>query len=208
MRYFANPTTPSVRDAQAAGRLGVIETPLQQNRPVPGAAWIADNGCYGKGFRETRWWGWLRQQAGRRGCVFATAPDVVGDAAATLRRSAPWLPRLRELGYAAAFVGQDGLEDLTVPWDDFDCLFLGGTTTWKVSPEAAELADEARARGKWLHMGRVNSIVRLRYASWLHCDSVDGTYITYGPDINLPRLLRFLDVVDSQPRLFDRGDVG
>ena len=41
----------------------------------------------------------------------------VGDAAATLTRSAPMLPRIRALGYPAALVAQDGLEHLAVPWD-------------------------------------------------------------------------------------------
>ena len=30
-------------------------------------------------------------------------------------------------------------------------------------------------RGKWVHMGRVNSTRRIRYAASIGCDSVDGT---------------------------------
>jgi hypothetical protein len=58
--------------------------------------------------------------------LFATAPDILADAAATLRRSARMLDWIRYSGYPAALVAQDGLEDLTIPWDTFDTLFLGG----------------------------------------------------------------------------------
>ena len=58
-------------------------------------------------------------------CLFATAPDVVGDAQATLRR-AYMLGWIRYAGLPAALVAQDGLEHLAIPWDDFDALFLGG----------------------------------------------------------------------------------
>jgi hypothetical protein len=37
--------------------------------------------------------------------------------------------------------------------------------------------------------GGIDSTVIL--ASW-GCDSVDGTYLTFGPRINLPKLLRWL----------------
>jgi hypothetical protein len=33
---------------------------------------------------------------------------------------------------------------------------------------------------------------RLRYAATIGCDSVDGTYLAYGPSRNLPNLLGWL----------------
>lgn len=191
MRYFGNPSTPRVREAMGAGLIDCIETPKQGNRPVDGALWCADNGCFGKGYPgDAEWFAWLEANAYRAdSCVFAVAPDVVGDAAATLERSAPWLPRIRALGYPAALVAQDGLESRTVPWDAFDCLFIGGTTGWKLGRHARDLAGEARRRGKWVHMGRVNSERRFRYAQTIGCNSVDGTYLTYAPDINVHRVL-------------------
>ncbi len=50
-------------------------------------------------------------------------------------------------------------------------------------------------------MGRVNSRVRMGIAEWFGCDSVDGTYLAYGPDRNLRKLLRWLDELDDQPSL-------
>jgi hypothetical protein len=155
---------------------GGIDTPHQQNLRPAGVTWCADNGCFSARFQEEHWWSFLEKNAKDAGrCSFATAPDVVGDAAATLERSAPWLQPIRDLGYPVALVGQDGLEDLTVPWDDFDAFFIGGSTDWKLSEAAADLVAEARERGKWVHMGRVNSKKRLQYADGIGCNSADGT---------------------------------
>jgi hypothetical protein len=52
-------------------------------------------------------------------------------------------------------------------------------------------------------MGRVNSLKRLRYAEMIGCDSVDGTYLTFAPDENLPRLLGWLRDLDTQIPLWD-----
>lgn len=35
------------------------------------------------------------------------------------------------------------------------------------------------------------------------CDSVDGTYLTFGPDVNLPRLLGWLDGAEQAPQLWE-----
>jgi hypothetical protein len=182
-------------------RLGYIDTPAQGNRRPEGVAWCADNGCFGKGYPgDEKWLAWLTKNAhAAPDCLFATAPDVVGDAEATLARSAPFLPIIRELGYPAALVAQDGLEALPVPWETFDVLFIGGTTEWKLGQAAHALIRQAKERGKWVHMGRVNSERRYRYAHTIGCDSVDGTYLTFGPDINLPKLLAWSRVENQQP---------
>jgi hypothetical protein len=182
-----------------AGLLGFIATPKQGNRMIPGVEWCADNGCFGKGYPgDERWFAWLEaNQQYASECTFAVAPDVVTDAAATLTRSRPWLPRIRSLGYPAAFVAQNGQESLPVPWDEFDVLFIGGDTAWKLGPHARRLITEARARSKRVHMGRVNSERRYWYAHLIGCDSADGTYITYGPDINLPKALGWRAQLDA-----------
>lgn len=204
MLYFANPCNPRVVQAMASGLLGMIDQPNQNKvtgveaAHAAGAVWCADNGAFSDRFDEGRWWRFLQDNAHRAStCLFAVAPDVVGDAAATLARSAPWLQRIRDLGYPSAFVAQDGLEALPVPWDDFDVLFIGGSTEWKLGRHARTIAAEAKLRGKWVHMGRVNSGARWRYANHIGCDSADGTYLTFGPDANLPRLLHW-----TRPDLF------
>ena len=199
MRYYATASGSQVREAMRRGQLGQIITPATGNRVIPGVAWCADNAAYTGSYPgDDRYLAWLsRHTAHADRCAFAAAPDVVGDAAATLARSTPMLARIRAAGYPAALVAQDGLEHLSVPWDDFDVLFLGGSTGWKLGPAAADLAAEARARGLAVHCGRVNSLRRLRHAQAIGCHSVDGTHLAYGPDRALPELLRWLAVVNQ-----------
>ena len=120
--------------------------------------------------------------------MFVTAPDVVGDARETLRRFWEWRDELD--GLPIALVGQDGLED--PPWEAFQAFFVGGTTEWKLGQQAARLVQEANERGKWVHMGRVNSYERGRYARWLGCDSIDGTQFSWFRDAKLPSYLASL----------------
>jgi hypothetical protein len=159
VRYFATASGPKVREAMTTRILGQIVTPTAGNR-VADTDWIADNSVFsGQYPGDESYLAWLaaRQQHADR-CRFVVAPDVVGDAEATLALSAPMLPRIRALGFGVALVAQDGLEDLwPVPWGDFDCLFLGGTTEWKLGPAVRGLVAEAKEQGKWVHMGRVNS---------------------------------------------------
>lgn len=203
MLYLANPCGAAVIDAMHAQTIGYIDTPAQGNKRPPGVTWCADNGCFGKGYPgDEKWLAWLEKNAHAAGdCLFATAPDVVGDARATLARSAPFLPKIRALGYPAALVAQDGLEDLAVPWDEFDVLFIGGSTEWKLGAAVREIVRDAKARGKRVHMGRVNSQRRYRYAEAIGCDTVDGTFLVFGPDKNLGRLRAWLNDAETQPPL-------
>ena len=175
---------------------GFMRTPYMGNKEIRGVQWAADNGCYSsKGEREFNldaYLSWLKMQEIET-CLMATAPDKVGDAIETLHRSLPILKPIRDLGYPVAFVGQDRIEETIVPWDEFDVFFIGGTTDWKLGPIAKQYAIEARERGKWLHMGRVNSLKRYRYAMSIGCDSVDGTFLCFGPTKNLPRLFSWVE---------------
>lgn len=163
---------------------GWMLQPGKGNRPHGGRAWAADTGMFSRPERYTddgylRWLDGLRPYAAR--CLFACAPDAVGDAQRTLDLAAPMLPRLRAAGWPAALVAQDGLEALDVPWDDLDCLFTGGTTRWKLSEPAFALQRKAHDRGKWTHLGRTNSRRRLRAAVLGGYDSADGTHTVFEP---------------------------
>lgn len=74
---------------------------------------------------------------------------------------------------------------------------------WKLGAGARHLTTEAKRRGKWRHMGRVNSGERLRRADAMGCDSADGNYVRFGPDINLPKLLGWLRAVNDQGVLWE-----
>lgn len=164
------------------------------------AAYAADNGCFAQGdrFDMARYLCWLTTLTHKDRCLFAVAPDVVGDAAATWKRSRYVLPVLRALGFRAALVAQDGLDPRRLDWDAFDCLFVGGTTAYKLSESAYRAVAEAKARGKWCHMGRVNSLRRLRAAAMAGYDSADGTFLRRAPDINVPRMVVWFEAMRRQ----------
>jgi hypothetical protein len=201
---FLSPPTiaPAAVRAFRAGAIGILVTPAHGIRAgVLGYArhWAADNGCFAQGerFDADRWLAWL-DRLPRARCLFAVAPDVVGDAAATWRRSAPWLPRLRALGFPAAYVAQDGLDAGALDWDAFDALFVGGTTGYKLSEAAYAAVAEAKRRGKWCHMGRCNSRIRLRAAYAGGYDSADGTHMAFKPDVRTAQILRWLGEIEGQ----------
>jgi hypothetical protein len=121
---------------------------------------------------------------------------------ATWERSKDVLPLIRELGYKAALCAQDGIDKLDINWDSFDVFFVGGTDSFKLAESTYELAAEAKRRGKRIHMERVNSARRFRAANISRYDSVDGTFLCFGPDKNLPRLESWLNHADVQGRMF------
>ena len=180
-------------------------TKRMRNPPPSGQPWAADNGRYARPeeYTDAAFLAWLATMPAES-CLFATAPDVVGNAGATLALSAPMYRKIRELGYRPALVAQDGLERLSefIPWQDFDVLFIGGTTEWKLSEAAYALAAEAKRRGKWVHMGRVNSLRRMRIAEAMGCDSADGTVLKHDP--NRP-VASWSTRVNNEPSLWGEG---
>ncbi|MEJ7871737.1 MAG: hypothetical protein WKF67_05725 [Rubrobacteraceae bacterium] len=133
-------------------------------------------------------------------CLLVTAPDVFGDGAATLRMSLDVLPRIRALGFPAAFVAQPGVPEY--PWDDFDCLFMGGPDEFKQTVGQV-LLEEAKRRGKWCHIGRVNSTVRYLWAREQGYDSADGTHIAFCPTVNAKRVMSW--VTSARQEVFNFG---
>jgi len=205
MIYLVGNRVAGTQDLLNRQIIGLMNTPKNGYRIEPGWIWAADNGCFGNGYPgDDKWIAWLSKFTidQRAACLFATAPDIVGDAKATLERSAPWLPKIRALGYRAALVAQDGLTPDTTPWDTFDVLFIGGTTSWKLGPEVKDLISAARQRGKPVHVGRVNSQRRFLAFAALGCASVDGTFLGFGPEINTPKLLGWIRHHDTQSGLF------
>jgi hypothetical protein len=184
--------------------IGAIATPasLRLGRVSMFNSWAADNGCFSQGHAFSlsaylQWLGIMAPIAAR--CLFATAPDVVSDAAATWARSEPAFDKIRAAGFKVALVAQNGIEDLPIEWGRFDAIFIGGDTEWKLSGDAADVCREAKRRGKFVHMGRVNSMRRLEIAAQFGCDSVDGNFLGFGPDANMPKLLRWLETLSIQP---------
>ena len=207
LRYLTVPPARRWWPTVASAGLGVMLTPKSGARLELATAmpyFACDSGCYtlGARFDLDRYLRWLeRMVPARRTCLFAPAPDVVGDARATWARGRDVLPLIRALGYPAALVAQDGWEDGMVDWDAFDALFIGGTTAFKLAERTYALARRAQARGKHVHMGRVNARPRLLAAAAAGYDSADGTTMAYNTARYLPEVLGWLATLERQPAL-------
>lgn len=168
-----------------------------------GVEWAADNDAFN---------GWSVEAAaafeemldaieGLPGCRFVTSPDVVGEAGLTDLLYEEWAPRIMARGLPAAYVVQeDGCEyEPRFPgWGCVDALFIGcATDEEKLGPRVREFVAEAKRRGKWVHMGRVNSKRRMDYARAIGCDSVDGTKWVKWRKTHMENGLRF---VSGAPR--------
>lgn len=167
-----------------------------------GLPWAVDNDHFWRpdppAFRRL-----LAKVAGHPGCRFVACPDVVGDARATLAAFDAWESEVRASGQPVALVGQDGAEALDLPWGRIDALFVGGSTAWKESGAALSLTEEAKALGKWVHVGRVNTYRRLRKVhDWGTVDSVDGTCFSKWPDKYFPWFIRKLGQLQAQAVLW------
>lgn len=206
MQYLSGclPSNPEmVAMLQDAG-VGLMNQPNIGNsaESIRGWTWAADNGCFGSNWDPGRWVDYLERRRGEPGCLFAVVPDVVGDHLATVERWHEWWEIVAELGYRPAFVLQNGCTVASVPWGQCEAVFIGGDDTYKLSDTARTIVTEAKRRGVWVHMGRVNSYRRLRIAADMGCDSVDGTYLAFGPDVNTPRLVGWLKRLRTTPSLF------
>lgn len=183
--------------------IGVLLTPYSQRKlPSPQWTWAADNGCFGKTWERATWHNWLQNRQADPAPLFATVPDVVADHAGTIARWREYAPLVTSMGYRTAFVLQDGATTTNIPLADFDALFIGGSTKFKLSQEARTIVRHCKQHGKWVHMGRVNSKRRIQIAYEWGCDSVDGTYLAFSPDANTPRLVKMV-TAGTQPTLFN-----
>jgi hypothetical protein len=177
----------------------VDKLPLQPGR------WAMDNGAF-SGFDEGAFVRMLERFYGcTEGCLFVTVPDVVSDAASTLHLWPFWSRLIRGLGYPVAFVAQDGLTPEGVPWGELDVLFIGGSTHYKESLEVRSLCAYAKARGVWVHWGRVNSKRRYKLALEMGVDSIDGTGFSMYPDTNIPKAQAWETAIRSQPSLLSES---
>lgn len=152
-------------------------TPLTRfRRQNKRAKFAIDNGAFA-GFKAGEFKGLLlREKDAKELCRFVAVPDVVGSARRTLEVFDHWKYKLS--GWPLALVAQDGIEDLPIPWEQIAAIFIGGSTTFKLSDHAKHIIQAAKAIGKWVHVGRVNSFERWGKLEEAGCDSIDGTGIS------------------------------
>lgn len=195
--------------ARYAPQVGVLLTPNTGNGITwarrLGTWWACDNAAFG-GFDPERYRAMLRRimlklwrDSSASRPLWVTAPDVVADAKATLELFAAWRQELRGVyDLPLALVLQDGLEApelrAQIPWDDLAAVFIGGSTEWKLGAAARELAQEAKARGKLVHVGRVNTPGRMaEVAAWGCVDTIDGSSFSRFPDTLIPQALAWIE---------------
>jgi hypothetical protein len=151
-------------------------TPLTRRKPQrPEQNFAMDNGAFAnfsaQGFRNML----SRHSERKHLCRWVAVPDVVGDARRTLEVFRHWRCQPDLTGWPLAFVAQDGQEHLPIPWNQVDAIFIGGSTDWKMGSAAAACVKAAKAIGKWVHVGRINTPARYEYFRDLGADSCDGT---------------------------------
>lgn len=149
-----------------------LRTPLTRNR-LTERGYGLDNGCFTKFERKT--WYRMVNEARSREPVFVTLPDVVGSARRTLELFEIFAADT--IGLPRALVLQDGIGEFAIPWGELSAVFVGGSDQFKFSPECVHACKAARILGKWVHVGRVNTVKRLSAWSDL-ADSIDGSGIS------------------------------
>ena len=109
---------------------------------------------------------------------WVVVPDIVMGGTASLEMSKSWLPSLRKY-HRLLIPVQDGMTD-----DDIGPLlsrqvgvFVGGGTEFK-EQTMAHWAHLCRRHHAWCHVGRVNTIRRIRICAAAGVDSFDGTSAT------------------------------
>jgi hypothetical protein len=162
--------------AEIGCEVGQLLTPLTGFRlRDPDRPWAIDNGAFAK-FDANAFMSRLRRHEEHKAkCLFVVAPDVVASARRTLEVFAYWRPRLE--GWKVALACQDGQEDLPIPWEQIDAVFIGGSTNWKGSHHASAIVKAAKALAKHVHIGRINGPVRWKHFEDLGADTCDGSGI-------------------------------
>jgi hypothetical protein len=149
-----------------------------------GCKWMLDNGAFTKNYVFKKWvWFLTRMIPYRINCIGVVVPDEPYNAFATIRKFHQFRAVPEALGYKIAFTSQDGMTVDMVPWSLFDTLFVGGSDFHKRGYEAQLIGQEARRRGKWVHIGRVSSGSAI-IKHWLWADSFDGTTFCFDGGTN------------------------
>ena len=210
MRILVSGATATMRNLVERHRqhLGVLLTPQNGNRicslPLP---WACDNAAYSNPDDDKFWrlcmgsWDVTEYHPP----LWVAVPDVVGNHSETLRLFGIWCDYWRaELGcipWRLAFVLQDGCRPGDVPWDEIKTVFVGGTTGFKLR-KTGDLIAEAKQRGKLVHIGRVNTLRRIKFAHDVGADTVDGTAFSMFPATYIGRACRYLESLEQSPTLF------
>jgi hypothetical protein len=130
--------------------------------------WALDNDCFNGDFNKLIFDSFLSKNITKKeNCLFIVMPDIVGNPIKTKQQWDIYAPDYEE--WPRAFVAQDGQESMDYP-KGFDCLFIGGTTEWKMSRKAIQCIDWAMEHRKHIHIGRINT-----YKRYCHFADLEGS---------------------------------
>jgi len=185
------------------GRVGWLIGPSAESKTKlrPWVPFACDNDAFAAWQNGTPWneglyfkfLDWVATQAQEP--MWVAVPDVVTDREATLENWGKYAPRCRAYGYPLAFVMQDGMAADDVP-PDADLIFVGGSYRWKWR----NLEWICRTFSR-VHVGRVNTLGKLRRSHELGVESVDGTGWFRRPEADFRKLELFLSGAPD-PQLF------
>ena len=158
-----------------------------------GFPYALDNGAWtafqqGKPFDESRFVRALLKMG--RESDWVVVPDIVSGGSSSLELSLSWLPRVLSEAPKAVLAVQDGFreEDVSSLLSPSVGVFVGGSTEWKEA-NISRWACLAGSRGSFCHVGRVNTVRRIRLCLEGGASSFDGTSASRF-SCNVPRLDR------------------
>ena len=198
MRLLVTGATTTLRQLAptCSDVLGCLPTPLSENTPQSIAELrlpvAADNGCF-NGFNSNKFVRMLNvYREAEVKLEWVTVPDVVGNAEQTFKQWGRWHKVVLAFGFRPCLVLQDGCT-----WHDLEALkppsvFVGGSTRWKLGIDARKCVKWARELDKPAHMGRVNSLKRIRYAVQIGCTSCDGSGFSKWPEQKIPWAVKWI----------------
>lgn len=193
--------TNGERNLAAMERFGwrLLFTPFSTSKPSPRFRYCLDNGAWrafsqGTPFDEAAFLSTLRKIGA--GADFTVIPDVVAGGMASLDFSRKWMRRCLDECERGLLPVQNGMEvadvaDLIGPRVG---IFVGGDTAWKLAT-MGQWAQLARDRGAWVHVGRVNTVRRIKRCAAAGVDSFDGTSPTKF-SVTTPKLSHARDQAD------------
>jgi hypothetical protein len=180
-----------------------------------GMPWACDNGGFTE-FKPAPFLRMLEAVAPLPHCHFVACPDVYNDAPATLELFHEWGPKVKQFGLPVALVCQVGMNELEIPWDSLDAIFIGGADNvdgkgWHRGEHVEELIHEAARRGLWVHVGRVSTWSKIGWCRSVgDVHSYDGSAHGRFPDLMLDKGLELGRAPHAAVRLefTTEGDTG
>lgn len=191
--YVTRTGTRSTQAKLRAAGWRMLVTP-QDPRCPDGFRFALDNGAW-SAYATGRPWdeGAFTRALDRLGprADWVVVPDVVADGARSLERSARWLDRCRTAADHVLVPVQDGVDPEDMLADTWDLgpnvgVFVGGSTEWK-ERTLRDWGELAAFAGCHLHVGRVNTLRRIRICQEAGARSFDGTSVARFP-VNLEKL--------------------